>query len=262
MLNVHGVTHEGAVRKSNEDSMLSDPRLGLSVVADGMGGHSAGEVASQLAVETMHTFLQRSHVDEGFTWPFGIDTTLSYNANRLLTAIKLANRRVFKASESRPDYAGMGTTVVATIVEGDMLTFANVGDSRIYSYLNGTLQQLTADDSWVATMLAQDKSLTPEALQNHPLRHVLTKAVGTLREADVTVGERRLRDREVLLLCSDGLHDCVSDEQMAGLLAKNMPTGVQDAAASLLKAALDVGARDNVTAVVVEFVVPKSTSEA
>jgi protein phosphatase len=251
MLRAHGVSHEGTVRRVNEDFLLLDVERGIFIVADGMGGHSAGEVASQMAVEAMEAFLLRSQVDDGFTWPFGLDASLSFNGNRLLTAIKLANRRVFKASESRPEYAGMGTTVVAVLVDGRDMTYASVGDSRIYSLAGDRFERLTRDDSWVATMLAEGQDPEDPGLQSHPLRHVLTKAVGTLQEAEVSVFARRLADGEILLLCSDGLHDCVTDAQMCAVLSGADGESPELCSRRLLRTALEAGARDNVTALVV-----------
>src|SRR5437868_1752383 len=112
----HGVTHPGRVRTENEDALLCDGDLGLFLVADGMGGHNAGEVASRLAVEAIKGFLTMSRDGDGFTWPFGLNPALSFNGNRLMTSIRLANRRVFKVGESRDDYTGLGTTVVAALI--------------------------------------------------------------------------------------------------------------------------------------------------
>src|SRR4029078_8100941 len=112
-LTAHGVTHPGNVRKSNEDSLLSDPALGLFIVADGMGGHNAGEVASRLAVEAIKGFMTASHNGEDFTWPYGVNPSLSFHGNRLMTAVKLANRRVFKVGERREWDNALWTTGVA-----------------------------------------------------------------------------------------------------------------------------------------------------
>ena len=244
----HGVTHPGRVRQSNEDSLHVDATHGIFVVADGMGGHIAGEVASRMAVESIRDFLERSRTDDGLTWPFGVNAELSHDGNRLATAVRLANRRVFQASESQGDYAGMGTTVVAVIVAGNLATFGSIGDSRLYSFRGGQLDQLTRDDTWVEAVLAQDAKADPEALQHHPMRHVLTEAVGTAQDANPSVHERRLEPGEVLLLCSDGLHTAVPDADIARLLASS--NDPESACATLLEAALQAGARDNVTAVV------------
>ena len=159
MLTTHGVTHLGHVRKTNEDTLLVDLDLGLFLVADGMGGHAEGEVAARMAADTIRSFVARSQDGGSCTWPFGIDPDASFAANRLRNAVQLANRRVFQRGESRDEYAGMGSTVVAALIEDDQMTFAGVGDSRVYAHRDAGLVQLTTDDSWAATMLARD----PEA---------------------------------------------------------------------------------------------------
>src|SRR5437016_1395048 len=211
LLTAHGATHPGNVRKSNEDSVLSDPGLGLFIVADGMGGHNAGEVASRLAVEAIKGFLSLSHDGEDFTWPYGVNPSLSFHGNRLMTSVKLANRRVFKVGESRDEYTGLGTTVVAALIEEGQLVVAGVGDSRIYSYREGKLEQITQDDSWVATVLARDPGRDEASLASHPMRHVLTNVLGAREQLEMDVDERPLADAEVLLLCSDGLHGSPDD---------------------------------------------------
>src|SRR5947208_3442089 len=143
MLTVSYRTHPGAVRPINEDSVAWEPDLSFVAIADGMGGHNAGEVASKLAIDTVRGFLQKSASSNDFTWPFGVDPALSFAANRLMTAMKIANRRVFRVAEERAEYGGMGTTLVAGIVDGNKLTFANVGDSRIYSFTSSEFRQLS-----------------------------------------------------------------------------------------------------------------------
>lgn len=247
MVTAYGVTHPGRVRKANEDNCLSDPELGLFIVADGMGGHNAGEVASELAVETIATFMRRTHEGDDVTWPYGIDTKLSFHANRLITAIRLANRRVFRAAESRDELSGMGTTVVAAFIEAGHLIFAGVGDSRIYSFAGGALTQLTTDDSWVATLQNNGEVSTAK----HPMRHVLTNVVGARENLELRVDERTMSDGEVLLFCSDGLHGEMTDERIAGILAAG--TDVTATADTLLAAVLEGRAGDNVTALVVRY---------
>ena len=193
MLTVCTRTHPGNVRTINEDSSMWEPDISTLAVADGMGGHNAGEVASQLALDTMRSFLKKSASGDDFTWPFGFSPTLSFAANRLMTAIKVANRRVFRASEERAEYTGMGTTVVALVVEGARIAFAGVGDSRIYSFDGAALTQITKDDSWVV-MLMKESGLDASAFEKHPMRHVLTSVVGARPELDVTVEEMDLVD--------------------------------------------------------------------
>lgn len=251
MLAAHGETHPGLVRKINEDSIYYNLDLGVFIVADGMGGHNAGEVASQLAVETVQGFVERTCDSDDCTWPYGIDPTLSLNANRLSTAIKLANRRIFKASEARDAYTGMGTTTVAALIEHNVACYASVGDSRLYSFRRGRLEQLTRDHSWAAEVLAHDPTLTPEAIARNPMRHVLTHVVGAHEQAPVEVTTRTLEDGELLLLCSDGLHGAVSDAEIERTLASSDdPVTI---VRSLIQQALDRGGRDNITALVVGY---------
>ncbi|MDP6579691.1 MAG: protein phosphatase 2C domain-containing protein [Vicinamibacterales bacterium] len=249
MLTAHGVTHAGHVRKTNEDTLLVDLGLGLFLVADGMGGHTAGDVAAQLAVDTIQAFVARSRDGDNCTWPFGIDPDSSLAANRLRSAVQLANRRVFRASESRDEYTGMGSTVAAVLVEDDRMAFAGVGDSRIYAYTEAGFSQLTTDDSWVATVLARDPEVDQATLATHPMRHVLTNAIGAREETEVEVGERTFAPGEVLLLCSDGLYGGLDDETLAGVMGgMGSSTEVEGAVEQLLGAALAQGGEDNITA--------------
>ena len=178
-LRASGCSDRGPVRRTNEDAWSVDEDLGILVVADGMGGHAAGEVASRLAVEALLGFLRRTSEDADISWPYGIDAQLSLNANRLRTAVHLANRRVFREAENHDDYTGMGTTIAAALVSGDLLSLAHVGDSRIYHLTNGTLVQLTRDDSWAATVLGRPSE--PQAAGTQSMRHVLTNVLGRAR---------------------------------------------------------------------------------
>src|SRR5687768_15812501 len=130
MLTVATLSHPGHVRANNEDAVLYSPEVGLLAIADGMGGHNAGEVASRMALDVVNEYLRSTSGAEHISWLFGFDPALSVTANRLLTAVKLANEEVFKAASERADYEGMGTTLVAALAEGTRLTFASVGDSR------------------------------------------------------------------------------------------------------------------------------------
>ena len=174
MIDAYGVTHPGRVRTINEDALLVDEALRLFVVAGGMGGHHAGDVASRIAVETVQAFLVRSQDQAECTWPYGIDSRVSLDANRLLTALKVANRKVFKAADASDDYTGMGTTIVAALAADDSLCFGSVGDSRLYAHGAGTLAQLTEDDSWLASIAAADPTVTEEQKATHPMRLIAT----------------------------------------------------------------------------------------
>jgi PPM family protein phosphatase len=249
MLRAHGISDPGTTRKTNEDSLFADESLGLFIVADGMGGHAAGEIASRLAIEAVEGFIRRSHADQDFSWPYGIDSSLGYDANRLRTAISLANRRVFRAAEAHDDYTGMGSTVVAALVAGRRVAIGSVGDSRLYLWSNSTLTLLTQDDTWVGMLRAQNAGIDPAVLARHPMRHVLTNVLGAREEITVHVSERDLRDGDVLLLCSDGLHGPVPEDVIAArlLAARDLP----ETARGLVQEALDRGGRDNVTVLLV-----------
>jgi serine/threonine protein phosphatase PrpC len=249
MLDAYGMSHPGMVRPTNEDAMHWDARAGLFVVADGMGGHQAGEVASHLAVETLRNFLESTQADRDLTWPYGFNPTLSFNANRLVTAVKLANHRVFQQGEEQQAYSGMGTTIVAGLVERDLLTFCSVGDSRLYLTSAGRFVQLTHDDSWVATVLANEPGVDEASLAQHPMRHVLTNVIGARDETEVEVGVCPLRKGDTLLLCTDGLHGTLDDATLQLIMAAGGTA--EELAGRLVGAALERQASDNVTAIVV-----------
>jgi len=245
-----GVSDVGPVRKINEDAYGADDELKLYVVADGMGGQQAGEIASRLAVDVVVGFVQRTHDTDDVSWPYGIDTSLSLDANRLRTALQLANRRVFRAAESRDEYTGMGTTIVTALICGDTLIVGHVGDSRLYLWSGGDLEQVTQDDSWAATMLARNPGSDTAAIENHPLRNVLTNVLGAREQTEIHLLQRPISDGTTLLLCTDGLHGVLS----SGVLRDVLSSGHDPAtlAEGLVRAALDGGSRDNVTALVAQ----------
>jgi PPM family protein phosphatase len=239
----YGITEAGPVRRLNEDFFISAEDLRLFVVADGMGGRSAGEFAARIAVESIENFIRRSHETSDFSWPYGIDPALSYEANRLKTAVNLANRRINRLVENHDDYVAMGTTVVCALVADKRLVIAHVGDSRLYVRDGLGLHQLTEDDSWAATVLGNGNGSAPVT------RHVLTNVLGARPDTLVHLSERELKGDEMLLLCSDGLHGSVPHEMLQDLLASgnDLPAVTQ----ALVARALERGSRDNITALVV-----------
>ena len=247
MIEAFGLSDPGRKRRNNEDSMRLDAAIGLAVVADGMGGHQSDEVASRLAVETLRDFSRRAHSDRDLTWPFGIDPGRSFAANCLSTAINLANRHVFREASGREDLTGMGTTVVAVLAGNGRLTYAGVGDSRVYLARGDTLRQLTRDDSWIEEALAQ-RLIAEEDRHAHPLRNVLTKAVGLQDDLEFDVGEEPLVDGDRVLLCSDGLTSVVADERILDILGA-CEEDLAAACRALIDAANDGGGPDNVTVV-------------
>ncbi len=251
MLEAYGQTDVGRRRKLNEDAVLVAPEEDLYVVCDGMGGHNAGEVASRMAIESLHSFIEKSAKEKEITWPYGLDVELSFEGNRLQTAIKLANKRVFKAADNREEYTGMGTTVVAGLVSGKVLTIGWAGDSRCYLLREGKLTQLTTDDSWVSAAWTEG-ILNPEEIERHPLRNVITKAVGAKESLDVNVVEHQFQAGDLALLCSDGLHSMINDEAIHQILTPS-PDELAAAADKLIAAANEAGGKDNVSVVLLSF---------
>ena len=248
LLSAQGATHPGR-RPSNEDALLVDAALGLFVVADGMGGHKAGEVAARLAIDAIREFISQTGEARDITWPYGLDPALSVDGNRLRNAVRLANSRVLEAAEATAEYTGMGTTVVAALAGADRLVFVGVGDSRVYVCRAGALRQLTQDDSWVATVLAREPGMTDTALAQHPMRHVLTSVIGARADTEPQVEDIEFEAGDVVLLCSDGLHGAMDLTDTAALLGSC--AAVDEIAATLVQRALARGASDNVTAVVI-----------
>ena len=246
-LRAYGLTDKGSVRSTNEDCFAVHEELGLCVIADGMGGHNAGEVAARLAVDAVVDFVGRS--DESH--PFGVDPSLSVDGNLLRTAIHLANMRVRDAAISSLDYAGMGTTIVAARVRGGRLVVAHAGDSRLYLAAGGRLRQLTRDDSWMTAMLTHDPNADPLLLEHHPLRNVLTNVVGSRARTEVHLAEEALFGGELLLLSTDGVHGVLDQERLEQLMLEEEELSAM--AHGVISAALARGSRDNCTAVVARY---------
>ena len=248
MLTAHAESEIGPVRSVNEDAWLVAPEVGLFAVADGMGGHNAGEVASQLALEALGAFIRRSDGQSDLSWPYGVDPELTFLANRLRTGIHLANRRVFRAAEGHDDYTGMGTTLVGLLVADGRAVIGNVGDSRMYRLTPaGEFGPITQDDSWAAALKAQ--GLAANELSQHPMRHVLTNVIGARDHVEAHLAEFEVSAGDCFLLCSDGLYDPMGDEELHRLLAA--AGSPHEKARALVTRALELGSRDNVTALVV-----------
>jgi protein phosphatase len=251
MLEAYGQTDVGRRRKLNEDNFVVATEPGLFAVCDGMGGHNAGEVASKMAIETLQAFIEKSHREKEITWPYGLDVNLSFDGNRLKTAVKLANKKVFRAADNREDYTGMGTTAVAALVSENVLTVGSAGDSRCYLLRAGKLTQLTRDDSWVSAALGEG-ILNSDEIERHPLRNVITKAVGAKETIELDVVEQKLEPGDLALICSDGLHAMLSDDQILATLTP-VPATLEEAAGKLIDAANEAGGKDNVSVVLLRY---------
>jgi protein phosphatase len=251
VLLAYGLTDKGRVRPTNEDCFAIEEALGLCVVADGMGGHNAGEIAARLAVDAVVAYVAGRAATSITEWPFGYDPSLSVDGNVLRTAIHLANVQILETATNADRYAGMGTTIVAVRATAGRLTVAHVGDSRLYLLANRQLRQLTHDDSWMASMLAHDPEADPLLLMHHPLRNALTNVVGTRPRTEVHVAEMALAGGELLLLSTDGVHGVLDEARLERLLVEDDdPRAIANA---VISTALTRGSRDNVTAVVARY---------
>ncbi len=245
------VTDVGKKRKGNEDSLFLNPDQKLFVVADGMGGHAAGEVASKVAVDSINEFVCLTGGDEEITWPFGLDENISYDGNRLKTAIRHANRKVLEATREKSEYEGMATTVAAVLVDGDVANIGHVGDSRIYLFSEGQLTQLTSDHSWINEQI-ESGVISAEQARSHPLRNVVTRALGGKPDLVVDIQTRRMKAGDVLLICSDGLTGMVPDEDIVRVL-EEANGDVEKGATDLVAEANARGGEDNITVVLLKF---------
>lgn len=250
MLTVATLSHPGHVRANNEDGVLWNPEIGLLAVADGMGGHNAGEVASRLALEIVNDHLKATSGAQHISWLFGFDPTLSVTANRLLTALKLANEEVFRTAAERPEYEGMGTTMVAGLIEGSCLTYVSIGDSRLYELRNGELRQLTRDDSWLER-LAETPGLERSAIEQLPIGNLLTAVVGPRAEIDPAVNQIDLVDGQSLLMSTDGMYRKVPADAVRAAI-EGLPT-LERAAQRLIELALELDGSDNATVLVARY---------
>jgi protein phosphatase len=248
-------TDPGLRRSSNEDSYCARPDLGLFVVADGMGGHVAGEVASRLAVETIQTFIaETAGADKNRTWPFPFEPAISLEANRLKAALRLANRKIANEMADKVDLRGMATTASAVLAGTASACLAHVGDSRVYAMdvaRGGELRQLTEDHSWVEEQVRAG-AMTEAAARQHPWRNVVTRALSGGTDPDIDTTEFTPRPGERFLLCSDGLSGVVSKEGIERILGDRLLT-LEDICERLIAAANEGGGPDNVTALVIEI---------
>ena len=243
-----GLSDRGLRRHHNEDAFLLRDDLGLAIVADGMGGHAAGEVASDLAVREVERVVGQTRAHDGDAWPEGWDRRLSANANRIMASILAAHRSVTEAVEGNLGLRGMGATVVATLLDSasGQLTIGHVGDSRAYTFRAGELVLLTSDHSWVHEQVIAGL-LTEEAARNHPLKNVVTRALGGAQDPLVDVREEVMRAGDVILLCSDGLNTMLEDSEIEILLQRE--SDLPKVAHDLVLEANRRGGVDNVTVV-------------
>ncbi|MFO0553274.1 MAG: Stp1/IreP family PP2C-type Ser/Thr phosphatase [Polyangiaceae bacterium] len=261
-----GVTDIGRQRRHNEDFVLLRPELDLFVVADGMGGHNAGDVASKLATASLRNFYEATQDGSMPDTALGDGyADLSEDAKRLAAAIRKANRDVFEISSTYRQHHGMGSTVVACYLVRDnaVMHVGHVGDSRCYRYRSGTLEQLTHDHSLINDALAMKPDLTPEELARLP-KNIITRALGMREEVKVDIRSEHVQPGDIFLLCSDGLSGMVSEEDIGrvlGLVAMEDGADLRDACESLVSLANEAGGNDNITALLVRIDEPDEDDE-
>jgi serine/threonine protein phosphatase PrpC len=241
-----GQSDTGRVRSHNEDSIEIDPASGLAVLADGMGGYNAGEVASKLAVRSVG-FLVRQRLARLEPAP-PPDAAMPTPAGMLLKeSVQLANQRILKTAGTRAEYRGMGTTVVAVLFRGDRVHVAHVGDSRLYRFRDDQLHRLTTDHSLQEELVARGM-FSAEEVRRLGKSNVVTRALGVDAAVDVSVGEHEVRGGDLFLLCSDGLHDVLSEEDMLANLRRFMPD-LPRLTRALVQAANARGGKDNISVI-------------
>ncbi len=243
-------THPGLRRDGNEDTYCSRPDLGLFLVADGMGGHAAGEVASRLAADAIERFIDDTRdSDLNQTWPFPYEAAISLDGNRMKAAFLLANRRLSAAMAETEALKGMATTASGVLVGAESAVVAHVGDSRVYLLRGGALRQLTRDHSWVGDQVRSGAMTDAEARQ-HPWRNVVTRALTGGDDPEVDVEDLPVEVGDRLLICSDGLSTVVTNEKIAALLSA---TDLEKVCQDLIAAANAAGGPDNITTVVLNI---------
>ncbi len=243
------LSDKGLARTHNEDSFFADKDLGLFVVADGMGGHSAGDVASRMAVEVLSGYIRKSCSGiEPLIGSSGLGRSAA--SNRLVSGIRLANQVVCDAAKNYPSWKGMGTTIVAALVDGNRVSIAHAGDSRAYLVRSGTISQLTDDHSVVAERVRKGL-MSKEEAEGSGIRNLITRALGNDEALEVDVTEIHIVDGDRLLLCSDGLSTMVADEEVLKIMAND--DAPESACTRLVDAANNNGGTDNITVVAVFF---------
>jgi protein phosphatase len=245
-----GDSNVGMKRAHNEDSFYLPESERLAIVADGMGGHASGEVASKMAVDTISGFFKATQEEQQLTWPFKMDKGHRYDVNRMITAIKLANLKIHEQAQKDPRCHGMGTTVVSALFIDDALVVGHVGDSRLYRRRDGVFEQMTEDHSLLNDYIKM-KHLSPEEIAAFPHKNVIVRALGMKDtvQVDVHVDAPRLGD--LYLICSDGLSGMVKDEEMSEMSANEPDLDVL--CEKLITAANKNGGLDNITVVAVRL---------
>jgi serine/threonine protein phosphatase PrpC len=244
-----GLSDVGRARTHNEDCFGIDPEHRMFVVADGMGGHNHGEVASRIAVKAIQEFVEQT-AENDTTWPFVYDARLQRHSNRLKTAIRMAHDKVLRAIRHDGSLIGMGTTVVGFLLKGRVAAVAHVGDSRAYRLREGKLELLTQDHTWVNEQVVAGY-LSAEQARQHPLKNVVTRALGGESEVVVDVREVEVMSGDIYILCSDGLTTMLGDDEIQRRLQDAQP--IEEICRGLVRDANAKGGLDNITVLLVQI---------
>jgi serine/threonine protein phosphatase PrpC len=245
-----GDSNVGMKRAHNEDSFYLPESERLAIVADGMGGHASGEVASRMAVETISGFFKATQEEQQLTWPFKMDKGHRYDVNRMVTAIKLANLKIHEQAQKDPRCHGMGTTVVSALFVDDALVVGHVGDSRLYRRRDGVFEQITEDHSLLNDYIKM-KHLSPDEIAAFPHKNVIVRALGMKDTVQVDVHLDTPRLGDVYLICSDGLSGMIKDEELAEIAMSDRDLDV--VCERLITTANKNGGLDNITVVAVRL---------
>ena len=246
-----GATNVGMKRTHNEDNLVQVPEENLFIVADGMGGHACGEVASEIAVGTVASFFRSTSEQDEITWPFKEKRGLKYEENRLATGIKLANREIFEAAQTDARKRGMGTTIVAALFSTEGIYTGHCGDSRAYRFRDGEIELITDDHSLLNDYL-KTHTLTPEEIENFPHKNVIVRALGMKDHIDVEVNRLEPSLGDLYMLCSDGLSGMIKDEEMNQMIQgylsnEERANDVEGMCHALIDKANENGGNDNIT---------------
>lgn len=247
-----GNTHVGMKRSHNEDNLAILAEENLYMVADGMGGHASGEVASEMAVDTVADFFRETAKDEDITWPYKMEKGRKYEENRLAAGIKLANLRIYETASQNAAQRGMGTTLVALAFAGNTAFVGHVGDSRIYRLRGEELEQVTEDHSLLNDYIKM-KDLTEQEIENFPHKNVIVRALGMKETVQVDVAHDEPEVGDLYMLCSDGLNGMITDQEMRRIMLDKR-ADLEECCNALIQAANDGGGNDNITVVLVEIV--------
>lgn len=247
-----GFSDPGKIRNHNEDSFLCNEDQKLFLVADGMGGHVSGETASKLAIDSILEFVVNSRAKD-IEWPMKYKKELSLEQNRLLAATFFGNKRIQGVADEDPSMKGMGTTLIGGIIDGENLAIVNVGDSRLYRIRDKEIKQLTKDQSLVGEQ-ERNGLITREEARHHPLKHVLTNALGHLKNSrKIDILNTRIISKDLYLICSDGLYNMIDDNKILEIICSIQNRSLYKIGLSLVLQANLEGGLDNITVVLLSF---------